>query len=127
MRATPADETPTILVVEDEALVRMIGADMIEDAGFHVLEAASADEAIQILENATDVKLIFTDVDMPGSMDGIALVKLVHERWPDVRLVLTSGHRSILRQDLPDDGRFVPKPYTQAKVIEQIRDLLPGE
>ena len=127
MRATTGDETATILMVEDEALVRMIGADMIEEAGFHVLEAASADEAIEILEHASNVKLIFTDIDMPGSMDGIALAKLVHERWPHVRLVLTSGHRNVIEKDLPDDGRFVPKPYTQAGVLEQIKDLLPGE
>ena len=119
------DNAPTILVVEDEALVRMIGADMIEEAGFHVLEAGSADEAMKILENATNVRLIFTDVDMPGSMDGIELVKLVHQRWPDVRLLLTSGHRDVIEKDLPDDGRFVPKPYTQSVVMAQIRDLLP--
>ncbi len=125
MRETTGDETATILVVEDEALVRMIGADMIEDAGFHVLQAASADEAIEILEHATNVKLIFTDVDMPGSMDGIALATLVHKRWPDVRLLLTSGHRNVIEKDLPDDGRFVPKPYTSAGVIDEIKDLLP--
>jgi CheY-like chemotaxis protein len=121
------DPPATILVVEDEALIRTIGADMLEDEGFEVLEAASADEAIQILEAANDVRLVFSDVDMPGSMDGLALLELVHSRWPDIRLILTSGACRLSDADLPDDGRFVPKPYSRAAVMEEIGDLLqPG-
>lgn len=121
-----SDEAGTqdvVLVVEDEALVRMHGADIFEEAGYSVIEAASADEAVAILEQAPEVRLLFSDVDMPGSMDGLALAELVHARWPDIRLVITSGHRKLADADLPDDGRFVPKPYTSDSVLEEVDDL----
>ncbi len=113
-----------ILVVEDEALIRMQGVDMLEDAGYTVLEAQSADEAIALLEDGSEVRLMFSDVDMPGSMDGVALAELVHGRWPKIRLLLTSGHHHIADADLPDDGQFVPKPYSNEAIIEKVDDLL---
>jgi CheY-like chemotaxis protein len=112
------------MVVEDETLIRMNGVDMLEDAGFTVVEAASADEAIAMLEDAADVRLLFSDVDMPGSMDGVALAELVHKRWPKIRLLLTSGHHRIADEDLPDHGRFVPKPYSNETVVDQVDALL---
>ena len=118
----PSDTT--IIVVDDEALIRMHGASMLEDAGYSVVEAASADEAIAILEGTTDVRLLFSDVDMPGRMNGIALAELVHERWPNVRLLLTSGHHHIADAQLPDDGRFIPKPYSQKAVVREVNALL---
>lgn len=113
-----------VLVVEDEPIIRMVGVDMLEEAGYRVLEAASADEAIAILEDAPEVRLLFSDVDMPGSMDGVELAECVHDRWPRIRLLLTSGHRDVAKSHLPDDGRFIPKPYTYSQVIDQIRGLL---
>lgn len=117
-------DRPTILVVEDEALIRMMGAENLSDAGFHVLEAANADEAVAILEQADSVQLVFTDINMPGSMDGIALADLVHRRWPDVRLLLTSGNEHPVGEQLPDDGRFLPKPYRLDRVVREINELV---
>lgn len=95
----PQDEVKTrILVVEDETLIRMVGAEILEDAGFDVLEAADADEALRILQAHDDVLLLFSDVDMPGSMDGLDLARVVHERWPDIRLLLTSGRHERKRR-----------------------------
>lgn len=113
-----------ILVVEDEALIRMNGVDVLEQAGYTVLEAASADEAIALLEGAPEVRLLFSDVDMPGSMDGVALAELVHQRWPKIRLLLTSGHHQFKDSDLPDHGRFLSKPYSGDAVLGQVDDLL---
>lgn len=118
------DNRTTILVVEDETLVRMHGMDILEDAGFEVLEASNADEALAILAQHDDVRLVFSDVDMPGSMDGLELVKLVHQRWPDVRLIVTSGHHRLQDASLPDDGRFLRKPWSEEVLVEKIRDVL---
>lgn len=115
---------PTVLVVEDDALVRMHGIDILEEAGFAALEAADADEALLILDALNVVDLLFSDVDMPGSMNGIDLARVVHERWPCVRVVLTSGHHRLSEGQLPADGKFIPKPWAQTALIQQIRDLL---
>ena len=100
----------TILVVDDQAMIRMFGADMITDAGYQVIQANSADEALLILEKAEGITLLFSDIDMPGSMNGLALAEVVHKRWPDVRLLLTSGGHKLEDKDIPDHGRFLPKP-----------------
>jgi DNA-binding NtrC family response regulator len=118
-----AATAPTILVVEDDTLIRMVGADLIADAGFHVLEAASADEALAILEGA-QVELLFSDIDMPGSMDGLALAEVVHKRWPCVKLLLTSGHHKLPDSEVPDHGHFVAKPYDHDRLVDQIRKQL---
>lgn len=113
-----------ILIVEDDALIRMAGVDLLERAGFEVVDANSADEAIAILERAPEVELLFTDIDMPGSMNGLELAELVHRRWPNVRLLITSGQTIIQDEDVPDDGRFVPKPYSSITIVNQITELL---
>ncbi len=102
---------PVVLVVEDEWLLRLVAVELVEDAGFQALSAASADEALSILETRGDVWLLFTDVQMPGSMDGLSLAHAVRERWPPVELIVTSGQRHIRAEDLPDRGRFIAKPY----------------
>jgi CheY-like chemotaxis protein len=102
---------PVILVVEDEEILRQSAVAMVEDAGFRAVAAASADEALVILEARADVRLVFTDVQMPGSMDGLRLARAVRDRWPPVELIVTSGHRHIRAEDLPDRGRFFAKPY----------------
>jgi CheY-like chemotaxis protein len=101
---------PVILVVEDEALVRMIAVAVAENSGFEVLEAATADEAIKILESRSDIRLVFTDVNMPGSMNGLRLAHAVRGRWPPVELLITSALGDITAKDLPERGRFLAKP-----------------
>lgn len=120
----PADDKQTVLVVEDDVLVRMHGVDILEDAGFTVLEAETADEAIILLQGQQDVHLLFSDIDMPGSMNGLELAQLVRDRWPKVRLLLTSGHHHIEEEALPEHGRFVRKPWTRERLIATIQATL---
>lgn len=100
-----------VLVVDDEFLVRMSAADLVEEAGHSVIEAASADEAIAILESRNDVDVVFSDVNMPGSMDGLGLIRSIRKRWPPIRLVLTSGKVSMQESAMPSGSVFLPKPY----------------
>jgi two-component system, response regulator PdtaR len=117
-------QRPVVLIVEDEFLVRMDTRAAVEMAGFDVLEAGDADEAIAILSARNDIRLIFTDVHMPGSMDGLKLAHFVRDRWPPVKVVATSGHARITDSDLPDGVRFVPKPYSAAEIIATLRELI---
>ncbi|MBB5724728.1 CheY-like chemotaxis protein [Sphingomonas endophytica] len=119
-RASPT----TVLIVEDELFVRMIGADALEEAGYSVIEAASADEALAVLEEADNVEVLFTDIRMPGSMDGLKLAEVVHERWPGIRILLTSGDTRPSRADIPDDGRFLAKPYRFESLSRELTTLL---
>ncbi|MEO9297726.1 response regulator [Devosia alba] len=112
-----------VLVVEDEALVRLDVISQIEDEGFTVIEAADADAAIRILETNPDVTILFTDIDMPGSMDGLKLSAAVRDRWPPVKIVVTSGHRMVEITDLPDGSVFHAKPYRHAEVVASFREL----
>jgi CheY-like chemotaxis protein len=95
---------------------------MIEEAGFMVLEAADADEAIQILETRRDITIIFTDIEMPGTMNGIRLAHAVRDRWPPIKIIATSGHYGFQEGDLPSGGRFLPKPYTLPQISEALRE-----
>ena len=113
-----------ILVVEDELLIRMALAEHLSDEGFEVFEAANADEAISILETNDAIQVMFTDIDMPGSMDGLKLSAAVRNRWPPVRIVVTSGHRVVTRTDLPEGSLFYPKPYDHAAITTSLRDFL---
>ena len=117
------DPHPVILVVDDEAILRLVATDMLEDEGFKVIEASNADAALDVLACRRDVRLIFTDVHMPGSMDGLDLVNEVHSRWPDVLLVITSGRSLPLKEEIPDDGRFIPKPYDSRRLLREVNDL----
>ena len=114
----------TVLVVEDEALVRLDIVDCLEDAGFVVEEAANAAQAIQILERQKDIRLIFTDVDMPGSMDGLKLAAYVRDRWPPIQIIVTSGHVSVRDDQIPAGGRFFPKPYDRPEITRAIREMI---
>ena len=115
---------PLVLVVEDEPFVRMIAAEGLEDAGFEVIEAATADDALKILNARNDVGVLFTDVNMPGSVDGVELARMVHERWPALRIIITSGRDRPGLGDIPDDGRFVAKPYRPGEVVHAIEQLI---
>src|SRR5579871_6337555 len=99
---------PVILIVEDEFLLRMDSAEVIEDAGFAVIQAANADEAIAILTARPDVHVVFTDIQMPGSMDGLTLARFVRDRWPPIKIIATSGLVRV-GDDLPAGSVFLPK------------------
>jgi CheY-like chemotaxis protein len=114
---------PVVLVVEDEFLLRMNAVDMIEDAGFEVVEAANADEAIAVLESRLDITVVFTDIQMPGSMDGLKLAQAVRGRWPPIKIIATSGQISVAQKDLPEGGRFVSKPYSPNQITGVLREL----
>jgi CheY-like chemotaxis protein len=115
-----ASKRPVVLIVEDEFLLRMNAVDMIAAAGFEVVEAENADQAIEILEARFDITVVFTDIQMPGSMDGLKLARAVRGRWPPIKIVATSGRVNVAQTDLPDGGRFLPKPYSP----DQLTDLL---
>jgi CheY-like chemotaxis protein len=113
-----------ILVVEDESIIRMEAVQMLEDAGFAVMEASNADDAMAILEIRNDVRAVFTDISMPGTLDGMRLARAVRGRWPPIHLIVTSGLIFTNDGDLPTGGRFIRKPYYPTHVIATIRQLL---
>ena len=112
-----------VLIVEDEPLIRMETASVIEDAGFGVYEASSADEAIRILEKHQDILFIFTDVHMPGSMDGLKLAHYVRGRWPPIKIIVTSGRVRVGEEDLPSGGVFFGKPYRPEQITSKLREM----
>jgi two-component sensor histidine kinase/DNA-binding response OmpR family regulator len=115
---------PKVLVVEDEMLLRMRAVDIVEDAGFTPIEAASADEALAILESRSDVDLLFTDIQMPGSIDGLKLAHAVHERWPSIKIILVSGKLTPTDSERPTDSRFFGKPLEVNKMIAEIQEMI---
>ena len=121
-----ASKRPVVLVVEDEFLLRIDAVDMIAAAGFEVVQAGNADEAIEILESRRDITVVFTDIQMPGSMDGLKLARAVRGRWPPIKIIATSGHANVGETDLPAGGRFLPKPYSPMEVAGVLRELTDG-
>jgi CheY-like chemotaxis protein len=120
---TSAAKRPVVLIVEDEFLLRMNAAEMIGDSGFDVVEAGNADEAIAILEARPDIHVVFTDIQMPGSMDGLKLARFVRGRWPPIKIVATSGFVKVGTDDLPEGSRFLPKPYRPEQIVATLREL----
>lgn len=118
------DSKAVILVVEDQAIIRMGAVALVMDAGYEALEAENADEAIRILEARTDIKLVFTDVDMPGTMDGIKLTHFIRKRWPPVKLLVASGMLIVKESEFPEGAKFFPKPYSERTIVEAITSLL---
>ncbi|WP_182915216.1 response regulator [Rhodopseudomonas palustris] len=114
---------PVVLVVEDEALLRMNAVDIVHQAGFAVIEASNADEAIEILEARDDIRVVFTDIQIPGSMDGLKLAQAVRGRWPPIQIIATSGRVKVAEKDLPEGGRFLPKPYTTHQVTRLLLEM----
>ena len=104
-------------MVEDEPLLRMFNADMLSDAGFDVLEASDADEALRLLETTRDIKVVFTDVEMPGLIDGFALAERIEAKWPDIGVVVTSGRRYPPPAFSAPARCFVPKPFAAAQLV----------
>lgn len=119
-----AEDGISVLVVEDETLIRMDIVTVLEDEGFTVHEAADADEAIALLHANPEIRVMFTDIDMPGTMDGLKLAAAVRERWPPVQIIVTSGHKQLNDVLLPVQGRFFSKPYEHSRVIHAIRQMV---
>jgi CheY-like chemotaxis protein len=112
--------TRTILIVEDEALVRFDLVDLFEAAGWRVFEAANADEAIALLDKHKEVRVVLTDVQMPGSIDGIRLAHYVRERFPPTVLFVVSGHVAVPAEELPERTTFLTKPFDPHRLLRQI-------
>lgn len=112
---------PVVLAVEDEPLVLMLAVDMILDAGFEPLRASDAEEAIGIL--VSDIKIVFTDVNMPGSMDGIKLARAVRGRWPSIAIIVTSAFSAVERTLLPQGAKFISKPYDAVQISDALHSL----
>src|SRR5215470_1349816 len=122
-RAVPGERS-VVLVVEDEVLIRLMAEDIVREAGFHAIGASGADEAIRILEGRSDIGVVFTDIQMAGSMDGLGLVEVIRDRWPDIAVVVTSGRHNGHHIDLPSRARFLPKPYQSNQVAAALRELI---
>ena len=115
---------PKVLVVEDEMMLRMRAVDIVEDAGFTPIEAVNADEALAILESRSDIDLLFTDIQMPGSMDGLKLAHAVHERWPSIKIILVSGKLTPTDAEKPIHSRFFGKPLEVKQMIAQMQEMI---
>ena len=116
-----------VLVVEDSTLIRMGAVDLVLNSGYEVLEATNADEAIRILEKRDDIDLVFTDVQMPGTMDGVKLAHYIRDRWPPVRLMVASGREIIEESSLPMGSKFFSKPYNDHAIADAMASLLSSE
>jgi len=117
---------PVVLIVEDDCLQRLYAASIVEEAGFQVVEAENATEAISILEARKDIRVVFTDIEMPGSIDGIKLARAIRDRWPPIELILTSGKHRLEGDAIPARGQFLSKPYDPGVLIAVINALAAG-
>lgn len=124
MPSSEAGRPCAVLVVEDDAILRLHALDIVEEAGFTAIEAKNADEAIAILESRSDIALLYTDINMPGSMDGLKLAHAVRDRWPPIKIVVVSGHVQLDQSELPSQSRFFGKPFEVQKMISELRDLI---
>ena len=115
---------PNVLIVEDEMVLRMRAVDIVEDAGFNPVEAVNADEAMAILESRSDISLLFTDIQMPGTMDGLKLAHAVHDRWPGIKIILVSGRITPTDAEKPADSRFFGKPIGVEQMISQLQEMI---
>lgn len=113
-----------VLIVEDEMFIRMVAVDALEETGFSIVEAGDAHEALEVLERTPGIALIFTDINMPGSLDGMDLAAEVARRWPHIEIIVTSGGVSLNSADIPDAGTFLPKPYATQNLIDMVKEHL---
>jgi CheY-like chemotaxis protein len=113
----------SVLVVEDEELLRIFAVELVEDAGFRAFEAANADQAIAVLEKRSDISLLLTDIHMPGSMDGLRLAHVVRHRWPPIKIIVVSGQVHLTEDDMPAGSRFFRKPYQPTEVVSELRSM----
>lgn len=121
---TGSTKVPNVLIVEDEMVLRMRAVDIVEDAGFCPVEAVNADEALSILESRSDISLLFTDIQMPGSMDGLKLAHAVHDRWPAIKIILVSGRVKPSDAERPADSRFFGKPLGVERMITELQTMV---
>src|SRR5258707_8271410 len=124
MSASLIERSANVLVVEDEMVLRMRAVDIVEDAGFTAIEAVNADEALSILEARSDIALLFSDIQMPGSMDGLKLAHAVHDRWPSIKIILVSGKIKLSAADRPADSRFFGKPLEVKQMIAELQEMV---
>jgi two-component system, response regulator PdtaR len=114
---------PVILTVEDEFLIAEHLGQILKEAGFQVVAAANADEAIAILERRNDIRIVITDINMPGSMDGVKLAAAVRHRWPPIKIIVATGRTPPHMDELPAGSQFLPKPYARDKVLAAIHHI----
>lgn len=116
--------TAKVLFVEDEMMLRMRAVDIVEDAGFTPLEAVNGDDAFAILESRSDIDLLFTDIQMPGTMDGPKLAHAVDAGWPSIKIMLVSGQVTPSETERPVNSRFYGKPLEVKKMIAELQEML---
>ncbi|QWT22644.1 response regulator [Bacillus sp. NP157] len=121
-----ASAKPVVLVVEDEPLIRLMAIELIEDGGFEVVSVGDAGEAVAVLEKRLDIRIVFTDIDMPGGMDGIRLAAVIRERWPPIEIVVTSSHIHVAQGDMPARGVFMSKPYDGEQLVALLHTMADG-
>jgi CheY-like chemotaxis protein len=124
MAGSPSKSLPVVLIVEDDPLLRMLAVEVVGEAGYVAIEAGNADEAVALLESRLDISLLFTDVDMPGSIDGLKLAHAVRDRWPPIKIVIVSGKVRLQPTELPSNSCFVRKPYQTAAMVAKLRSLV---
>jgi len=124
MVTEPTSIKPTVLVVEDEMLLRMRAVDIVEDAGFNPLEAVNAEDALVLLESRSDIDLLFTDIQLPGAMNGLKLAYAVHERWPSIKIILVSGQVTPGEAERPTDSRFFAKPVEVQHLTAELQNMI---
>lgn len=122
--STDPFKVPNVLIVEDEMILRMRAVDIVEDAGFCPVEAVNADEAISVLESRSDISLLLTDIQMPGSIDGLKLAHAVHERWPSIKIILVSGQVKPSEAERPANSRFFGKPLGVEQMIAELQAMV---
>lgn len=113
-----------VLVVEDDPVILLGALDLVRAAGYEGVAAGSADAAIAILEARADIRLVFTDVEMPGSIDGVKLAHYIRDRWPPIHLIVASGKDILEENRLPPGSRFFSKPYDERTIIAEIARML---
>jgi CheY-like chemotaxis protein len=123
-RSSLSKSPPVVLIVEDDPLLRMLAVEVVKEAGFMALEAGDAEEAVELLEFRSDIALLFTDVEMPGCMNGLDLAHVVRERWPPIKILVVSGKVRVQPSELPPNSRFVGKPYHTAAMVAELRSLV---
>lgn len=121
------DNQPAVLLVEDEPILRMLVGDFLAELQITVIEAYDVDSAVAALERRPEIRILFTDIDMPGLLDGADLALRAAERWPKLRLLLTTGKRMPPLSRMPVGCEFIPKPYDLNKLGERLRAILKGE
>ena len=115
---------PVVLVVEDDSVQRLLVVDVVEDAGFDAIIAMGADDAVAILGDRSDVRVVLTDIDMPNGVDGMRMANFIRNRWPPIGLIIVSGKRSLQPDELPARGVFFSKPYRPEQVAETLQQMV---